>query len=249
VSRGSTLTLAITPEDNMKTNSNQADRPEGHPTPGIHRAGPVPASTRNPRSRRPRVAMMALAFIGTLLAACAPQADSTPIPASAMKPRPSGILAAGDEIMINYPGAQELNTTAKIQATGRVSLPIIGEVPAAGRTIGTFQSQLTSRYQPHLQDPQVIVSMDTPASSVYVSGEVRSPGKVPLDRPMTALEAVMETGGFTNLANPKMVTVIRSEDGKHQRYVLNLQDTLRGNNQQAFYLRPFDVVNVGQSRW
>lgn len=188
--------------------------------------------------------LMALA-----VAACAPTEAPTPIPESAMRPDPGGTLSPGDEIQVSYPGAAEMNTTTKIQTTGRVSLPVIGEVNASGRSVAGLQSALTSMYADHLQDPQVIVTMVKPAASIYVTGEVLEPGKIPMERSLTALEATMEAGGFTKLANPKQVYVVRNADGKHERYVLNLSAALSGASQQPFYLRPYDVVYVGQSRW
>ena len=104
-------------------------------------------------------------------------------------------------------------------------------------------------YETHLNDSTVFVSLEEPAATVYVSGEVGAPGKVPLDRSITALEAVMEVGGFSKLANPAKVYVIRTEGGKQKRYVLNLADPLSGNETQAFYLRAYDVVFVERSNW
>ena len=180
---------------------------------------------------------------------CETGAPATPIPASAAAARPTGALAAGDEISVSFSGAPEMNTKQKIQPNGRVSLPTVGDVSAAGKTITSFQAQLSSLYQPHLQDPTVVVGLESAAAGVYVSGEVVNPGKVPLDRPMTALEAVMETGGFTKLANPKQVIVVRNEKGRTQRYVLNMNHTLNGLDDTPFYLRPFDVIYVKQSAW
>lgn len=171
------------------------------------------------------------------------------IPAEAAAFRSSGNLAAGDEISVTFSGAPELNTKQKIQANGKVSLPTIGDVSASGRSITSFQSQLTSMYQPHLQDPTVVVSLLNASAGVYVSGEVMRPGKLPLDRPMTALEAVMEAGGFSKFANPKQVIVVRNEGGKNQRYVLNINDALSGADSRAFYVRPYDVLYVTQSAW
>ncbi len=170
-------------------------------------------------------------------------------PGEAGASRPSGLLAAGDEINLSYSGAPELNSKQKIQANGKVSLPTIGDVSAAGKSITSFQSQLSSLYQPHLQDSTVIVSLETAAAGVYVSGEVLRPGKIPLDRPMTALEAVMEAGGFSKFANPKKVIVIRNQGGKNQRYVLNMNDALAGMDSRPFYVRTYDVVYVMQSKW
>ena len=183
------------------------------------------------------------------LTGCETGGPAEPIPASAAAPRPTGALAPGDVINVTFSGAPEMNTKQKIQPNGKVSLPTIGDVSAAGKTITSFQSQLTSMYQPHLQDPNVVVGLETAAASVYVSGEVVNPGKVPLDRPMTALEAVMETGGFTKFANPKQVIVVRNENNRTQRYVLNMNNTLSGVDNTPFYLRPFDVIYVKQSAW
>jgi polysaccharide biosynthesis/export protein len=173
----------------------------------------------------------------------------TPIPAEAFKSRPSGSLAAGDVIRISYPGAPELNTTQKIMANGKVSLPTVGDVTAQGKSVSTLQSQLTGLYQSHLQNPTVLVSVEEVAACVYVSGEVIKPGKVSLDRSMTAFDAIMEAGGFSKFANPKQVVVIRTTDGKSERYALNLGDTLSGASNSSFYLRPYDTVYVKQSRW
>lgn len=181
--------------------------------------------------------------------ACQDMNPAPPVPAEASASRPSGALAPGDEISVSFSGAPELNTKQKVQANGKVSLPTIGDVSAAGKTITSFQSQLTSMYQPHLQDPTVVVSLESAAAGVYVSGEVLRPGKIPLDRPMTALEAVMEAGGFTKFANPKQVIVVRNQGGKSQRYVLNMNNALSGMDSSTFYVRPFDVIYVKQSAW
>jgi polysaccharide export outer membrane protein len=192
------------------------------------------------------VAALLLAF-GSV--GCEGPETYTPIPAEAYSARPAGTLAAGDVLRVTYPGAPELNTLQKVQANGKVSLPTIGDVTAQGKSVATLQSQLTGMYQSHLQNPTVLVAVETAASSVYVSGEVVRPGKVPLDRPMTAFEAIMETGGFTKFANPKQVVVIRTKGGKTERYALNLSDTISGASNSAFYLRAYDTVYVKPSRW
>jgi polysaccharide export outer membrane protein len=189
----------------------------------------------------------ALAMFTTV--GCQTNTPSEPIPAAASSARPSGALAPGDEINVTFSSAPELNTKQKIQPNGKVSMPTIGDVSAAGKTINSLQSSLTSLYQPHLQDPTVVVSLESAAAGVYISGEVLRPGKIPLDRPMTALEAVMEAGGFTKFANPKQVIVVRNENGRNQRYVLNMNDALSGANSTPFYVRPFDVIYVRQSAW
>lgn len=180
---------------------------------------------------------------------CTDVGPGQPVPADAYVSRPSGNLVPGDEIVVTFSSAPELNTKQKIQPNGKVSLPTVGDVSAAGRTLTGLQQQLTALYQPHLQDPTVVVSLAGSAAGVYVTGEVLRSGKIPLDRPMTALEAVMEAGGFTRFADPKHVIIVRNQGGKSQRYVLNMNDTLYGKETTPFYVRPFDVIYVKQSAW
>lgn len=194
------------------------------------------------------MALSAIAMAG-FFSACEGPEPHAEIPADVMSARPTGTLSAGDVIQVSYPGAPELNTTQRIQANGRVSLPKVGDVSASGKSVASLQSQLTGMYTSHLQNPTVLVAVETAAAGVYISGEVNKPGKIPLDRPMTAFEAVMEAGGFSKFANRKQVVVVRNQGGKHQRYALNLDDTLSGANHNAFYLRPYDTVYVKQSRW
>lgn len=190
--------------------------------------------------------ILGIAFL--FASSCAPAPDYH-IPQKAYSSTPKSTLSVGDKIRVSYAGAPEFNQVYKIPADKKIGLPMVGNVTAAGRTASSLQASLTEMYQPHLTDPTVFVSLDEPAATVYVSGEVLAPGKVSLDRSITALEAVMEVGGFSKLANPKKVYVIRTEGGKENRYVLNLANPLSGFESQAFYLRPYDVVFVERSNW
>jgi polysaccharide export outer membrane protein len=172
-----------------------------------------------------------------------------PVPPEAYAFKPGGALAPGDEIRLTFSSAPDLNTQQKIQSNGRVSLPMVGEVTAAGRSVTSLQQSLTALYQPHLQDSTVTVSLAGTAAGVYVSGAVLRAGKVPLDRPMTALEAVMEAGGFAPMANPRQVVVVRTQGGRSRNYVLNLYQSLNGAESTPFYVRPYDVIYVKESAW
>lgn len=180
-----------------------------------------------------------------VLAHCAGETGSPP-PPEALSYKPSGVLSAGDVIRVSYAGAADLNQTQKIQSNGKVSLPMIGEVSAAGQSIDSFQRKLTGLYKPHLQDPGVSVSLEGPAATVYVMGEVNEPGPVVLTRPLTVLEAIGEAKGFTKMADKKRVTVIRNDKGTHRAYVLNMRNVEQSG---VFYLRPNDVVDVKISNW
>ncbi len=207
-------------------------------------------SLSGPRRWEKRVAQwFSVALMAIALSACGSSDIDYSLPVGAATATPRGTLAVGDVIRVAYPGAPELNQTIKVQPDGKVGLPLVGNVVASGRTASSLQSSLVGMYKPHLNDPTVFVSLDQSAASVYVSGEVASPGKVPLDRSITVLEAVMEVGGFSKLANPRKVYVIRNEGGTQRRFVLDLAAPLSGSESQAFYLRPYDVVFVERSNW
>jgi polysaccharide export outer membrane protein len=185
------------------------------------------------------------------LLSCGNQIDNAPgvaIPEDARVRQADGDIAPGDVLSITYAGAPELNLTQKVRADGKVSLPMIGDVRAAGRSVSSFQGSLASMYAKRLQEPKVVVSVVSAAAAVYVSGEVRGPGKIALDRPLTVLDAIMESGGFAPTADPRKVSVVRTERGIHKRYNLNMNDAMTGKA-AAFYVRPFDVIHVGQRVW
>ena len=161
---------------------------------------------------------------------------------------PSGLLLAeGDVLRISFPSAPEMDTTQRIRADGRVSLPLVGEVQASGRELSQFQRDLRAKYSANLRNTEVLVSLDATASAVYVSGSVNAPGKFPLDRPMTILEAVMEAGGFSNSASPRRVTLIRREGGQYRTQIVDLSPALRNKPAPATYVRPYDVIYVPAS--
>ena len=158
--------------------------------------------------------------------------------------QPPGALASGDTLTISFPGAPELNQVQKIRADGKISLPMVGDVDAAGKRLSVLQSDLANIYRTQLKNTEVFVSLQTSATLVYVSGAVTHPGKILLDRPMTVLEAIMEAGGVTGLANLRKVVVVRESGGEHQTQTLDLSPALRGKTAPAFSLRAYDIIHV-----
>ena len=156
----------------------------------------------------------------------------------------SNTLSAGDVIGLAFPGTPELAQTQKIRLDGKISLPMVGEVVAAGKSPGTLQEELVVKYKDHLTDPKVNVTLINSAAVVYVNGEVLSPGKVVLDRPMTVYEVVMESGGFSQVANAKKVILTRQEGGKLVRRELDMKS---GTDSASTYVKPFDTITVSQS--
>jgi polysaccharide biosynthesis/export protein len=124
-------------------------------------------------------------------------------------------------------------------------LKSLGEFKAAGLTPPEMEKELIKLYGPQLQTKEVTVSVQSSAFPVYVTGAVLRPGKVLSDRPINALEAVMEAGGFDySKANLKSVRVLRNSNGQTEHFTLNLKEVLRGNKSEQFNLKPGDILYV-----
>jgi polysaccharide export outer membrane protein len=156
------------------------------------------------------------------------------------------ILRAGDGIKISFPGAPNLDTAQPIRRDGKIVMPLVGEVEAAGLTPDALQQQLIKLYADQISSKEVLVTLESSSFPVFVTGSVIHPGKILSDHPITALEAVMEAGGFDyNTANLRSVKVSRLEKGVMKNYKLDLKAALEGGkDNKPFYLKPNDIVFV-----
>lgn len=184
-----------------------------------------------------------LKLTALVLLLCTGCQGSKKIPQQLTSRTPS-YLVAGDTVRISFPAAPELNQTQKISADGSLSLPLIGEVAASGKTVGELQVELARLYKPQLQDNEVLVTLDTRAVPVVVSGAVQKPGKIIFERPATVLEAIMEAGGFTPEADLKKVSLIRIVKGEHETQIVDLRPVLQGKPTPAIYCSGGDVIYV-----
>jgi polysaccharide export outer membrane protein len=156
------------------------------------------------------------------------------------------VLSEGDSLRITFPSNPNFNTTQPIRRDGKLALPLVGEVVAAGKTPAQLEKELNQLYSKQIvsTDP-IIVEIVSSAFPVYVTGAVGRPGKVLSDRPITALEAILESGGFApNSANLKSVRILRNQEGTMQSFTLNLKTVMKGATDQVFYLKPYDIVYV-----
>ena len=165
--------------------------------------------------------------------------------AAASKEAQSVRLNSGDVVQINFPGSPNLNTMERVRLDGKLALPLVGEVPAVGKTPRQLQADLQELYSKHLQVNEVSVIVVSTSASIFVGGAVNHPGRIPMERPMTVLDAIMEAGGFDpRRANVKKVSVIRQKEGRYSRHYLNLKPVLKGEDVPPFQLEPFDTVFV-----
>src|SRR4029077_9573484 len=101
-------------------------------------------------------------------------------------------LSPGDTIKVAYADESVPDQTQKIRRDGKVSLPLIGEVTAAGKRPIDFQHELVSRYEGNLDNNEVLVTLENGSATVIVSGFAVYPGKVTVDRPTTVYQAIMQ---------------------------------------------------------
>lgn len=156
-----------------------------------------------------------------------------------------GRLHEGDVLQITFEGATNLNSVVKVQLDGNISLQQIGNVKAADKSLQELRLDLMERYKELLKFPELSVSLVSNAAVVYVSGAVLRPGRIAMERPLTALEAIMEAGGFNyDRAKSSAVTVLRTENGRQEHFTLDLKKALNGADPNPFWLKPFDIVHV-----
>ncbi len=167
----------------------------------------------------------------------------------ATQPPAQMTLAPGDQIEIKFAHSQEFNETQTIRPDGKIEMQFVGEVAAAGKTPSELREELKQLFGQHLKYPQLAVFVRTwNDNKVYVGGEVTKPGIVAMPGRLTALEAIMEAGGFNMLtARTTNIVVLRQRDGKYQGQALDLKQALAGNSAAAFFLEPRDIVFVPQT--
>ncbi len=150
--------------------------------------------------------ILALLLVPLLLTACA-QAKSTPMK-SAMGEQ-GYVLGSGDALRIIVYGQDELSGQFTIDPSGTISMPLIKDIKASGLTVRELEEVVTNQLQPkYLTDPKVSVEV-IEYRSVYILGEVRTPGKYAYVPNMTVLQAIAVAGGHTYRANENGAEITR----------------------------------------
>jgi polysaccharide export outer membrane protein len=139
---------------------------------------------------------------------------------------PTGfLLGPEDELEITVWGNKDLTRVTVIRPDGLISMPIIGDVQAAGMTADALAQRIAERLKQYLAtNPSVSVSVkEIKSYSVFVLGEVAKPGKYPLKSYITVLQAISMAGGFTDYAKKNKIQVLRlSENGDHRRQEVHI---------------------------
>lgn len=186
-------------------------------------------------------------MVGVILLACSgcQSASRAPLPNQSVANTPV-TLSPGDVIKLSFPGASDLNQSQKIRVDGKVSLPLVGEVTAAGKTVPDFRSELVRLYKSQLRNSEVLVTLESGIATVVVSGFVHKPGKFSFDRPTTVFQAIMEAGGVSEYGNLGKVNLIRTVNGEQHTQVLDLKSVMSGKTTKVDYVKDGDVIYVAQ---
>ncbi len=134
-----------------------------------------------------------------------------------------------------------------VRPDGMISLPLLGDVKAAGLTPLQLQDQLTTELKKYISDPQVTVIVGEVHSMTFnVVGEVMRPGYYPLTRRMTVLDAIALSGGFRDFANVKKIYVLRTQaNGQQAKLKFNYKNVIKGKDaQENIELEPRDTIVV-----
>ena len=139
----------------------------------------------------------------------------------------------------------DLSTTVTVRPDGKISLPLAGELQASGKTAVEIQKDLTARLEQFIKEPVVTVIVKQINSlKISVLGEVRKPDVYKIKNRVTVLDAVAMAGGFTDLARPNHIVVLRKTPSGPARYIVNLNQLVENKNGTPFYLQPLDTVYV-----
>ena len=149
-----------------------------------------------------------------------------------------------DVLRIDVWKETEISRTAPVRPDGKISLPLLNDVQAAGLTPMELANVISEGLKKFINSPQVTVSVsEINSRRVYVTGEVTKPGAYPLLPNMTALQLVTSAGGFTQFARLKNIYVLRTEGGKQVKHPFNYKDVVNGKSDDIA-LQPGDTIVV-----
>jgi polysaccharide biosynthesis/export protein len=196
-------------------------------------------------SRLACLAMLGLAAMGVWA-----QDDATGAKAAGMAaPMPDSqadyVIGADDTLHVAVWKEPDLTATLPVRPDGKISLPLLNDVAAAGMTPMQLAASITEKLKKYIADPRVTVVVTAMNSRrVFVTGEVAHPGAMPLLPNMTVLQA-LSNAGFTQFANLKKIYLLRNENGKQVKLPFNYKDVVKGDHpEQNIKLIPGDTIVV-----
>ena len=154
-------------------------------------------------------------------------------------------IGAQDVLQIDVWKEPEISRTIPVRPDGKISLPLLNDVQAAGLTSMQLAGAIRDGLTKYLTSPQVTVTVkEINSRRVYLTGEVTRGGALPLLPNMTVLQA-LSSGGFTQFAKLKSIYVLRVENGQQVKYPFNYKEVIKGHKpEDNIQLRPGDIIVV-----
>ena len=171
------------------------------------------------------------------------------VPMAEHSPPASVALMSGDVVEVKFFYTPQLNEIQTVRPDGKIALQLVGEVEAQEMTPAELRTELMRLYTPHLKDPNITVIVRSFFNRrVFVGGQVMKPGVVEMPGRLTALEAIIQAGGFDMRdAELQNVIVIRHKNGQRYAYSINMKLPQKEGEIQPFYLEQQDIVYVPQT--
>src|SRR6202047_2115987 len=167
-------------------------------------------------------------------------------PAKAATDDPNYSIAPEDVLTIDVWKEPEISRTVPVRRDGKISLPLLNDLQAAGLTPTQLSAEIVGRLRATVINPHVTVIVTQMSSQrIYILGQVTRGGAYPLMPNMTAVQALSIAGGFTPFAKLKKIYVTRTENGENKIFPINYKDVIKGHNsQQNILLKPGDTIVV-----
>ncbi|PKM03588.1 MAG: sugar ABC transporter substrate-binding protein [Gammaproteobacteria bacterium HGW-Gammaproteobacteria-6] len=191
-------------------------------------------------------------FLALILTACSPtgirSAGAPPAPTEAAVA--AYLIGVDDVVQVSVWRNPELGIIVPVRPDGMISVPLIGDVAAGGRTPANVATDIQGKLAVYVRDPQVAVILTELRSHEYLSrvrvtGAVRQPVSIPFRQGMTVLDAVLAAGGTTEFAAPDRSALYRKSDSGSRSYSVRLDRILdRGDLSTNFQVAPGDVITV-----
>lgn len=159
----------------------------------------------------------------------------------------SFIIGNDDVLAVNVWKEPDISRSIPVRSDGKISLPLAGEVQAAGQTPAKLEAEIASRLKNYISEPEVTVMVQQINSQKFnILGQVAKPGSYVITNAPTVLDAIAMAGGFRDFAKKKSIYVLRQNaDGTQAKLPFNYKDVIKGVSPgQNVRLQPRDTIVV-----
>jgi polysaccharide export outer membrane protein len=157
------------------------------------------------------------------------------------------VIGEADVLTINVWKEPDISRSVPVRSDGRISLPLAGEIQAAGQTPFQLEKEIAGKLKNYIAEPEVTVMVQQINSQKFnILGQVARPGSFPLTNSMTVLDAIALAGGFRDFAKQKSIYVLRQNaDGSEARIAFNYKSVIAGKKSaQNIKIQPRDTIVV-----